>query len=173
MVQGAELSMSLDKTSPPLDTRWPELKWPMPAGIFLLPDGAIRDKSGHRYHHVAFAKIGPDDILKLPARGSDSSPTSISLIVTSASVDDPDFAHLHVNFNANDWPHVIITDEFGASGEAGLNDAEQDTMGRLANIMLNVILLMQDRPAYVESGSRITKARSTSRGRTAETWAPN
>lgn len=170
---GRDLLTALDRTAPPADTRWPDLEWPMPAGVLLLHDGDCLDADGQRYHWIAWARVRPLDEYRLPGQARSFAVPDDLLIFASASADHPTMAGLNLVLNAATVPTLTDPGELPHTADK-MTAPESQIMGRLAAVALNAILLMQARPAMVESGDRIEKERSTKKGeRISEVWSPN
>lgn len=170
---GRELLDAVARTDPPPGLQWTEMVLPFPAGVFLLPVGAVRDAAGLSYGWVAWGRLAPDEPVKVPGPWTPVASRTPALLFATASADDARFGHLNLSLGADEWPSATLPEEVPPAHEDGLplSVAEGDVCRRLAGLAVGLLLAMTARPDLRASPG--TRARTIKDGPAREEWTPN
>lgn len=177
---GADLLDAVTRTMPPPGLQWEGLNLPHPAGVFLLPKGAIRTSDGRSWDWVAWALTKYGEPVKVPGLwtqtiqiGTDDGGDPFSIATASTTAGGHHDGMLVWNASmrqagelAADWDTVK---DF--PGSIAPDYHESDVLKRFRIIVANLFLVMESRPELVEHDGQ--KVRAMKKGPAREEWTPN
>lgn len=183
-----ELVDAMIRTEPPCNIRMEEIKWPLPALSFYLPESETLERyvPGFRIGYINLARFEVGDrrvpaqwrehgahVMHFGCRGvvgvSDYSLCG-RLHETLAKVEDSERFH---DYSGDDLPDIA---EELRKRVAQNNDAAKDSqlISKVNHLAVNLLALMVSRPHLVEEGAVLRKASPPeSRKRRSELWSPN
>ena len=150
------------RTSYPEDLMLKDFKLPFPAGQLIFPKGMIQHRNGDVFgwlawmtHPKGFAIMSCND--KSCWLWGVLSPEMLK-----AANDLPDFP-LEVQ--------ELVDPEKDPPPDLPLDQADREILHTLTRVFVNVVLLMESRPQYLEPGERLRTVRK--KDRMTEFWKPN
>jgi hypothetical protein len=167
---GRDLLEAVSLTEPPPDFQWTDIQFPFPAGVFLLPVGAVT-AGQWRFNYVTWCVVKQDELIKIP-RGQSLVFNNSAIVFTTSSTDDPNFQAYTQTLDATTWPWAQMPpdDMIDPHHNSNLSGEESDLMHRLSKIAIGLLLVTNARPELQESGE--CQKRHTKRGGR-EIWSPN
>lgn len=172
---GRDLVAAVELSSPPVDSTWADLPIPHDAGLFLLPDGAIRCREGRSWGWFAWVRFRRDEQIRLPGLWDTTQ--------AIAADNQTDLFTLYTgSFKPNGQHDGIITWSAGidqtpmpgadeTAEYTNLDGSEVEIIDRMRRVVTGLFYAMAARPVLIERTSERMKKATKSDPR--EEWTPN
>lgn len=164
---GREFGVAVMETAPPKDILWTEARLPHEAAVLMLPEGLILDELGNSIPFVAYSRMKAGNTYRVFGKEVELAADTFT-IFTMSSQAGPMGAPLTFEMtlsgvvaagaNISDIEYV-----------SELNGSEDAWLRKITQFVLTVALVVEAKPALVQPGRMIRKAK---RDRTS-LWAPN
>lgn len=184
------LCEALAVTSPPADMLLDDIKWPMPAMVFMLPIDFCHRFFGRQVNFISAARFEANEIVESPGMTALGKMQSVELVSASPQVIlyyesvEPE-SNLVSNYNSNS-PVTrkigeIVHDDVVYNGEI-IDPAQQpfnpkedkEFANRVFMFVIKLLLVMTARQSYVEAGECVRTEKWKKSGKVRDAlWAPN
>lgn len=174
------------QTSLPDGFHYSDLRWPMPAMLFILPTGAVTSPTDGECRFIALARHSQGNRME-QVPGIPPFPNSFSYdcfshyAFTSANATFAGYIPTHTNPMLADIlsgekhfsPGIVGVTPAGELAYATIEGSDGDFMGLTVSIGLRLMLLLNARPELLTPARELRKANPSPRKPTTALWSPN
>jgi hypothetical protein len=173
-----DILAAVERTAPPPDIQWRDIRLPHDAGVFLFPTDSIKTTDGRAWKWAAWCRVKHGQFVTQPGLGARLGPVmsldgSDIMIFTTGGF-RPDGSHDGLLLRSSTMNTIESPASYqweNGTVEESIDSDEREILARMTLTIANLFLAMSVRPELVApAGSR---ERVMDRGQVRYEWTPN